>query len=94
VYGQPLLYPAEALKRLKFYTIPKTRRLRETVAALARELEGFVYSDETLKTKWKKEDHPRGQPDNPGQFVENPNSKEGKPKKRSSPSPLDTNKVN
>jgi hypothetical protein len=75
MYGPPLLYPAEALKRLKFYTIPKSPRLRETVARLAQELEGFVYSDEELKTKqaFREADHPRGQPDNPGQFVEKDN---------------------
>jgi hypothetical protein len=72
MYGPPLAYSAEELRRLKFYTLPKSRRLRETVAALARELEGFVYSDEELKTKqaFREADHPRGQPDNAGQFVE------------------------
>jgi hypothetical protein len=71
-YGPPLAYSAEELRRLKFYTLPKSRRLRETIAALARELDGFVYSDEELKTKkaFREADHPRGQPDNPGQFVE------------------------
>lgn len=61
------------LERLKFYTVPHSRKLRETIARLKAQLDanqGFVYSDENLKEKWEEEKHPRGQPGNAGQFVE------------------------
>jgi hypothetical protein len=44
----------------------------ETYTEKLHKLFGLVYSDETLKreSKFRKEEHPRGQPDNAGQFVE------------------------
>ena len=73
ICGSPLIYSDEQLK-VKFYTVPKSRTLREAFRQFKKQCDasGYVYSDEDLKHKktFREADHPRGQPDNPGQFVE------------------------
>ena len=71
VYGPPLVYSDEKL-RVKFYTIPHSKKLREAFKRLAEQVsvQTLVYSDEKLKVIFDESDHPRGQPGNAGQFRE------------------------
>jgi hypothetical protein len=37
-YGSPLVYSDEALKKIRYFTVPKSRKLREAFERLANEL--------------------------------------------------------